>query len=118
MKSVQEFPSPHPKKAAAPRAAKQPPALWCTVYALLACLFFAGCDSMQEPDRGAHQSLVEIGERSLEQAERLENGGRRAEANSQYKRALWAFTYHERLTGEEPFLLDDALDGIARTGSR
>ena len=81
-------------------------------------MFLAGCENVKEPDRGANQSLVEIGERSLEQAEELEGEGRGGEANVMYKRSLWAFKYHERLTGEEPFLLDDALEGLERTGSR
>lgn len=89
-----------------------------TVCAALCCLLAIGCEAVAEPDRGANQSLVEIGERTLEQAEELENEGRSAEANALYKRSLWAFRYHERLTGEEPFLLDDALDGIDRTSSR
>ncbi len=88
------------------------------LFLAVACLFLAGCESIEEPDRGAHQSLVSIGERSLEQAEELEGEGRIGEANAAYKRSLWAFRYHERLTGEEPFLLDDALEGIERTGAR
>jgi hypothetical protein len=89
-----------------------------TLCLFVACVFLAGCEEYTEPDRGANQSLVEIGEQSLERAEELEDDGRRAEANVQYKRSLWAFRYHEQLTGEEPFLLDDALDGVARTGRR
>lgn len=67
---------------------------------------------------GAHQSLVEIGEHSLERAEELESRGRSVDANVAYRRALWAFRYHERLTGEQPFLLDEALEGVERTAPR
>ena len=74
-----------------------------------------GCPEQKEPDKGANQSLVEIGERSLEQAEEQERGGKNTDAYLSYKRALWAFRYHEKLTGEEPFLLDDALEGVDRT---
>ncbi len=66
-------------------------------------------------DQGAHQSLVEIGERALETAEELENKDETAEANLYYRRALWAFRYHEQLTGEEPLLLEEALEGKKRT---
>lgn len=78
-------------------------------------LFLSGCGDEKEPDKGANQSLVEIGEHSLELAEDFEGRGRMTDANVEYKRALWAFRYHQRLTGEEPFLLDDALDGVERT---
>ncbi len=105
------IPIPHSRAAAAAKRC-------LVVCALLLAPAITGCEELKEPDRGANQSLVEIGERSLELAEELEGEGRRAEANVQYKRSLWAFKYHERLTGEEPFLLDDALDGIARTGPR
>lgn len=81
-------------------------------------LLIAGCGPVAEPDKGAHQSLVEIGEHSLEEAERLEMNGRKGEANAAYQRSLWAFRYHEHLTGEEPLLLDEAVEGIERTGGR
>lgn len=82
--------------------------------AAASCLL-SGCETPGSEDYGAKQSLVEIGERSLEQAEQLEGKGRKAEANVAYRKALWAFRYHERLTMEQPFLLDDALEGIKRT---
>ncbi len=88
--------------------------------ALLACLCsslfsLSGCAETMTVDKGANQSLVEIGERSLEEAESLENRGLTRDANIAYRRALWAFRYHEKLTGEQPFLLDEALDGTKRT---
>lgn len=79
------------------------------------CFLLAGCPEQMHDDKGANQSLVEIGELSLEQGEALESEGRKAEANVAYRRALWAFRYHEKLTSEQPFLLDEALDGIKRT---
>lgn len=85
------------------------------VCALVGCLLLAGCPEQYQDDKGANQSLVEIGELSLEQGESLESEGRTAEANVAYRRALWAFRYHEKLTSEQPFLLDEALDGIKRT---
>ena len=85
---------------------------------LLALTLTAGCDSGKPLDSGANQSLVEIGERSLEEAEALEGQGRAAEANTAYRKALWAFRYHQELTGDVPFLMDAALDGIKRTGRR
>ena len=86
------------------------------VLAALAFLFAAsGCQPETEPDRGANQSLVEIGERSMEEAEVLEAQGKIGNAHLAYKRSLWAFEYHEKLTGEEPLLLDEVLDGLERT---
>lgn len=85
---------------------------------VIVALFIGGCSDIPEPDKGANQSLVEIGEHSLEEAERLEMQGKRGEASAAYNRSLWAFRYHEQLTGEEPFLLEEALDGIKRTGGR
>ena len=86
---------------------------------LASCLFVAGCSQMKDLDQsGANQSLVEIGERSLEMGESMEDEGRTSEANLSYKRALWAFRYHQQLTGEEPLLLDDALDAVERTTKR
>lgn len=90
--------------------------------ALVAAMFLfallSGCSDIPEPDKGANQSLVEIGEHSLEEAESLENQGRKGEASAAYRRSLWAFRYHEQLTGEEPFLMDEALEGIKRTEAR
>jgi hypothetical protein len=84
--------------------------------AALPLIFFllAGCAG-GAGNRGRSQSLVEIGEQSLERAEAGERLNRPAEANVLYRRALWAFRYHERLTGEQPLLLDDALAGAKRT---
>lgn len=85
----------------------------------LCIVLLSGCQKDKDIDQaGAHQSLVEIGERSLELAESLENKGRSGEANASYRRALWAFTYHEHLTGEEPFLMEDAADGVRRTSGK
>ena len=86
--------------------------------ALLLLTLLPGCSDMPEPDKGANQSLVEIGEHSLEEAESLENQGRKGEASAAYRRSLGAFRYHEQLTGEEPFLMDEALEGIKRTEPR
>lgn len=85
---------------------------------LLLFAMLPGCSDIPEPDKGANQSLVEIGEHSLEEAESLENQGRKGEASAAYRRSLWAFRYHEQLTGEEPFLMDEALEGIKRTETR
>lgn len=79
-------------------------------------MVMAGCASIQTNDLGANQSLVEIGEDSLERGEALESDNRRREANAAYRRALWAFRYHEKLTGEQPLLTDEALDAVKRTG--
>lgn len=86
----------------------------------IACLIvISGCGTTPDVDQaGAHQSLVEIGERSLELAESLENTGRAGEANASYRRAVWAFTYHEHLTGEEPLLMDEAAEGVRRTSGK
>lgn len=78
-----------------------------------------GCQKTKDVDQtGAHQSLVEIGERSLEMAESLEDRGKTGEANAAFRRAIWAFTYHQHLTGEEPFLMDEAVDGVRRTSEK
>ncbi len=83
---------------------------------LLCVAIIPGCfSSPNANDQGAHQSLVEIGERALETAEELENQSESAEANLYFRRALWAFRYHEQLTGEEPLLLEEALEGKRRT---
>ncbi len=66
----------------------------------------------------ANLSLVEIGERSLESAERFEAAGHWRDADISYRRALWAFSYYERLTGEQPLLLDEAKDGARRLAAR
>ncbi|MCD8349122.1 MAG: hypothetical protein LUC93_00735 [Planctomycetaceae bacterium] len=88
------------------------------VAGLLAGCLLSGCADIPEPDKGANQSLVEIGERSLEEGEALESEGRKAEAQAAYRRSQWAFRYHEHLTGEEPFLLEEAIEGIKRTETR
>lgn len=62
----------------------------------------------------ANLSLVEIGERSLESAERFEAAGNTRDAEISYRRALWAFGYHEKLTGEQPILMDEAEEGARR----
>lgn len=83
---------------------------------LSAFVLCAGCEEAKDLDqKGANQSLVEIGERAIENADTLESEGRASEANLSYKRALWAFRYHQHLTGEEPLLLDEALEGMERT---
>lgn len=85
---------------------------------LLVCAaaLVGGCSELRMDDHGAKHSLVEIGERSLEQGEALEARGNRADANIAYRKALWAFRYHQRLTGEEPFLMEEAVEGAKRTG--
>ncbi|MDR3078029.1 MAG: hypothetical protein LBV15_04615 [Planctomycetota bacterium] len=86
--------------------------------ALMFCFALSGCAGPAGPDIGRGQSLIEIGEQSLEQAEELERRGRAAEANILYRRALWAFGYHEQLTREQPFLMDEARTGASRTAGR
>jgi|GEM_PF-2111113 hypothetical protein len=89
--------------------------MWLGRMAFLFVLLAPGCGAVAIDDAGARQSLVEVGERSLEDGERLENLDRIGEANTAYRRALWAFRYHERLTNEQPFLLDEAVEGVRRT---
>lgn len=81
----------------------------------LALLFSCGCDQPGGNIDDANQSLVEIGEFSLEEGERLENAGRKPEANRAFRKAVWAFGYHQQLTGEEPLLLYEAKQGVQRT---
>lgn len=89
--------------------------LLCPTFFII-LLFLSGCEKISDLDQaGAHQSLVEIGERSLELAELKENDNQIAEANASFRRALWAFEYHEHLTGEEPLLMEEARDGVERT---
>lgn len=64
------------------------------------------------PDRD--RTLLDIGERSLDTGERLEEQGFRQGALEAYERAVWAFRYHERLTGDTPLLMEDALDSVER----
>ncbi len=95
------------------------PRLLSVLLCILCAVCCAGCPQDTDLDqKGAHQSLIEIGERAVEQGESLESEGRAAEAHAAYRRALWAFRYHRHLTGEEPFLLDEAVDGAERTGRR
>lgn len=95
------------------------PAALCMATLILAGSLLSGCGKAPDIDQaGAHQSLVEIGERSLEMAEVMEGDGRDIEANASYRRALWAFTYHEHLTGEEPLLMEEAQDGFRRTSKK
>lgn len=82
--------------------------------ALCGGFLFSGCDVQTTNHMSANLSLVEIGERSLESAERFEAAGRWRDADISYRRALWAFSYHERLTGEQPLLLDEARNGTSR----
>ena len=53
-------------------------------------------------------SLVEIGERSLELGEKLEDQKLLVGALEAYNRAEWAFNYLQQLTGQTPLLLEDA----------
>ncbi|MDR1533545.1 MAG: hypothetical protein LBU64_00370 [Planctomycetota bacterium] len=94
---------------------RRPGRLFAGILILLGLAWSPGCSEAAGGGRGLNQSLLEIGELSLEQAEKLEARGKSGEANILYRRALWAFRYHERLTGEQPFLLDDARDGARRT---
>lgn len=73
-----------------------------------------GCPETDTRHMSSGLSLVEIGERSLESAERFQMAGNREAAGKSYRRALWAFSYHQRLTGEEPLLMDDAVMGVRR----
>lgn len=83
-----------------------------------ACSAFAGCPGEQPGHMSANLSLVEIGERSLESAERFEAAGNLKDADISYRRALWAFRYHEKLTGEQAILMDEAREGAERLGRR
>ncbi len=74
-----------------------------------------GCETPIGGIDDANQSLVEIGEFSLEEGEHLENAGRKPEANKAFRKAVWAFGYHQQLTGEEPLLLYEAKQGVQRT---
>ena len=85
---------------------------------LAACLTLSGCPEANQGHMSANLSLVEIGERSLESAERFEAAGNYRDADISYRRALWAFGYHEKLTGEQPILLDEAADGAQRLARR
>ena len=62
------------------------------------------------------QSLRSIGEQALRAAEEFEDAGRLDAARALYSRAVWAFGYQFRLTGEEPLLLEAARDGLERSG--
>lgn len=84
---------------------------------IVLCLAASGCAGTSVPDIGRGRSLIEIGEESLERAENLEKSNRAAEANVMYRRALWAFGYHEQLVREQPFLMDEARAGAARTAA-
>jgi hypothetical protein len=108
---------PQPPLPRLKNAFSAPRALVATVLALCT-LLLPGCENTPLPDKGANQSLVGIGEQLLDRAESLENNNRSGEANATYRRALWAFTYHQQLTGEAPLLLDDARNGIERTGTQ
>lgn len=82
----------------------------------LVLLAAAGCQSLAYPWKTAgsdrienrHLSLVEIGERSLELGERLEEQNLYVGALEAYRRAEWAFNYLQRLSGQTPLLLEDA----------
>ncbi len=90
-------------------------ALLLSACCLIAC---AGCNNRllgPRSDSGrtnTHTSLVEIGEHALETGERLEEQGLTRGAMEAYQRALWAFSYHQRLTSESALLLDDVRDRI------
>ena len=83
-----------------------------------ASLALSGCPDDEERHMSTNLSLVEIGERSLESAERFEAAGNYRDADISYRRALWAFDYHEKLTGEQPILLDEAAEGARRLAGR
>ncbi len=89
--------------------------LCAAILVFSACLALSGCSEQRESHMSANLSLVEIGERSLETADRYESAGNLRDANISYRRALWAFGYHEKLTGEQPLLLDEAEEGARRT---
>lgn len=87
------------------------------LFALLAAAT-AGCELSAEPapshEVSPHLSLTDIGEHSVATAESLEEDGLTAGALEAYRRALWAFEYHQTLTGRPPLLLEEARAGVAR----
>jgi hypothetical protein len=85
---------------------------------MLCLAVLSGCTEEEHGHMSANLSLVEIGERSLESAERLEAAGNLGDAEASYKRAVWAFGYHERLTGEQALLMDEAKEGVSRLNHR
>lgn len=90
---------------------------WCLFFLCLVLSLMSvvlGCKSQSDDTLGPGLSLVEIGERSVESGERLARQGNKSEAATAYRRAIWAFNYHESLTGTQPILLDDAKDGLRR----
>ena len=86
----------------------------CCLLAAACLTILPGCLEAESSHMSANLSLVEIGERSLESAERFEAAGNPRDAEISYRRALWAFGYHERLTGEQPILMDEAEEGARR----
>ena len=77
-------------------------------------LFFCGCAENNAGTFNSGLSLVEIGERSFELGERYEDEGNASPALIAYQRSVWAFKYHEALTGNQPLLLDEAMAGVKR----
>lgn len=88
--------------------------------ALVGCLLVAGsgCNggwSAKAPaDTWRQRSLIEIGERAIDTAEKLEAQELHLGALEAYRRAVWALRYHETLTGTPPLLLAEAEDGVRR----
>jgi hypothetical protein len=88
---------------------------------LLSLPLLCGCLLEKLPSLGAEKprdqnrlSLLEIGEQAMETGERLEEKGLTKGALEAYERAVWALSYHERLTGTPPLMLDDAKDSVER----
>ena len=87
------------------------------LFLLAALVFSPGCNGKggdKDPEAERRLSLTEIGERALGTGEMLEEQGLHRGALEAYERAVWAFVYHERLTGTAPLLLDDARENLTR----
>lgn len=83
--------------------------------ALAALLCWGGCGGPRHVrDRDENLSLVAIGEKAFDTAERLEAQGKTDAALAQYRKAVWALSFHEELTGSAPLLLDEARAGERR----
>lgn len=89
---------------------------------LLFSLLLTGCPfpvgpTAHRPHGGEDPSrlaLLDIGERALEDGERQTREGQIQAALASYRKALWAFEYHQRLTGESPLFLEEVQDSIRR----
>ncbi|MBN2712644.1 MAG: hypothetical protein JXR97_09490 [Planctomycetes bacterium] len=59
-------------------------------------------------------SLNDIGEKAMENAEKLEDEVLYLGALESYQRAQWAFEYYKTLTGRDPVYLGEAEYGVTR----